>query len=544
MSLPVPLSVRLKTASRDVHITAEVEDLTFGSTSPGGYDTCTLTLHRPLNFLPGELTIFGRLYIYDAGGVVWEGRMQDPGRTAGTEGEVYQVAAVGGVAHTQDRTSPYIVIDRQIERWERIQLSTEHPKRETRIDEDSAGNPSIWLTAPTGTSWATNASASMHYPHIRRAGQKLGAYNCSGDCGKITAGTWKWRTVTRSPAGIGTVGRDLDMTTAGIAQSQQEVGDSFPDGDDQLEFRLQQTGGATQIPDDGIWAIFAFVYVQAKLMDKSGVEQGTAYNYGDGFNTADEVVQDLLGRFLPEYDGPNATVTAASYAIEQMAYPDGVTPAQVLDDLVGFEIGYTWHVWESNPANDLFTFEWLLWPTTVRYEADINDGFSAPASGNTLYNKARVRYVDERGKVRSVAVSTGVPALTDAGFNRTAFIDLGDQVSSSANATRAGQQFLLEHKNPVNAGRLTVARRIVDLQTGRMVDPWEIRAGSLIRVRGVESYPNALNTDGRDGLTIFKIAATSYTASEAAATLDLDAYAPSVSRALAALARRPLARRR
>jgi hypothetical protein len=527
-----------------VHITAELDDLQFGSTSPGGYDTCTLTLHRPLTFTPGELTLFARLYVYDVRGVVWEGRLQDPGRTAGSEGEVYQVAAVGGVAHTQDRTAPYIIIDRQLERWEKIQLSSEHPKREVRVDEDSLGNPSIWLTAPTGTSWATNASASMHYPHIRQAGQKLGAYNAAGDCGKITAGTWKWRTVTRSPGGTGTVGRDVDMTTAGIAASQQEVGDSFPIGDDQLEVRLQQVGGATQIPDDGIWCIFAHVYVQAMLMTKAGVERTTSYNYGDGFNTADEVVEDLLGRFLPEFDGPNATVTASPFAIEQMAYPDGVTPAQVLEDLVGFEAAYTWHVWESNPDNDNFRFEWVLWPTTVRYEADIIDGFSAPSSGNTVYNKVRVRYRDARGNVRSQGVGSPVQALTDAGFDRTGYVDLGDQISSQANALRAGLQFLEEHRQPVNAGRLTVARRIVDLQTGRMVNPWEIRAGNLIRVRGVDAYPDALNAAGRDGLTVFKIAATQYSAGDNAATLDLDSYAPSVARTLAYLSKNRLVRRR
>jgi hypothetical protein len=544
MSVPVPLSVRLKTSSRDVHITDEIDDFGYGSTSPGGYDTCNLTLHRPLTFTPGELAMFARLYVYDARGVVWEGRLQDPGRTAGSEGEVYQLVAVGGVAHTQDRTAPYIVIDRQLDRWEKIQLSTEHSKREVRVDEDSAGNPSIWLVAPTGTSWATNASASMHYPHIRQAGQKLGAYNCSGDCGKITAGTWKWRTVTRSPGGVGTVGRDVDMTTAGIVQSQQEVGDSFPDGDDQLEFRLQQTGGATQIPDDGIWAIWAFVYVAAKLMTKAGVEKGTSYNYGDGFVTADEVIEDLLGRFLPEFDGPNAVVTGSLFGIEQMAYPDGVTPAQVLEDLVGFESGYTWHVWESNPDNGNFRFEWVLWPTTVRYEADVVDGFSAPASGNTIYNKVRVRYRDARGNVRSQGVGSPVAELTAAGFDRTAFVDLGDQVSSQANALRAGLQFLQEHRSPTNAGRLTVARKIVDLQTGRMVNPWEIRAGSLIRVRGVDAYPDALNSAGRDGITVFKIAATQYSAADNAATLDLDSYAPSVARTLAYLANRPLIRRR
>jgi hypothetical protein len=544
VSIPVPLSVRLKTSTRDVHITAELDDLTFGSTSPGGYESCTLTLHRPLTFTPGELAIFGRLYVYDARGTVWEGRLQDPGRTAGSEGEVYQVAAIGGSAHTQDRTSPYIIIDTSFERLERRQFTSEHPKGEKTLDEDAIGNPALWLTAPTGTSWATSQHANMTYPHIRNAGQKLGAYVVSGDCGRTTSGTWRWQTVTRSPGGTGTIDRNVDLTTAGIAASFREVGASFPDGNDQLELRLQQVSGTAQTATDDTWCIFAHLSVTSKLMTKAGVELDSAYNYNNGFVTADEVVSDLLGRFLPEFDGANALVTAAPFGIEQMAYPDGVTPAQVLEDLLGFESGFTWHVWESNPDNDRFRFEWVTWPTAVRYEADVIDGFNAPASGNTLYNKVVVRYRDTRGNVRSQGATSAVPELTAAGFDRTAFVDLGDQVASQGNALRAGMEFLEQHKSPVNAGRLTIARRIVDLQTGRMVNPWEIRAGSLIRVRGVESYPDALNSDGRDGLTVFRIAATSYSAADNSVTCDLDSYAPSVARQLAYLATRPKNRRR
>jgi hypothetical protein len=544
VSIPVPLSVRLKTVHRDVHITAELEDLQFSSTSPGGYDTCTLTLHRSLAFTPGELDVFGRLYVYAPTGIVWEGRLQDPGRTAGGEGEVYQVAAIGGVAHLQDRTQPYIVTDASLERFELRQFTAEHPKREARVDEDSSGNPAIWLTAPTGTSWASNHQACMVYPHIRNAGMKLGAYTVSGDCGRTTAGIWRWRTVTRDPSGVGTVDRDVDFTTGGIAASQREVGDSFPDGDDQLELRMQQTNAATQTPNDDTWCIFAFFGVTAKLITKAGVERGSSYNYNDRYVMAEEVVEDVLGRLLPEYDGANATVTAGTHQIDQMAYPDGVTPAQVLEDVRALEVGFTYHVWESNPDNDKFRFEWVAWPTSVRYEADINEGFSAPASGNTIYNKCRIRYRDVRGNIRSTLRTRSVGTLTAAGFDRTAFLDLGDEASSLANAVRAGDQFLQEHQFAVNAGRLVVSRPIVDNVAGRMVAPYELRAGALIRVRGVESYPDALNRDGRDGLTIFKIAATSYSASDGTATLDLDAYAPSVSRALAALASRPPTRRR
>lgn len=541
----MPLSVRLRSATGvDRHITAEVDDLSFGSTSPGGYAECNLTLHRPLTFTPGELGMFARLYVYDARGVVWEGRLQDPGRTAGDDGEVYQVVAVGGVAHLQDRTQPYIIIDTNLDRLERRQASLEHAKGEKRVDEDANGTPALWLVVPTGTSWVNQATARMAYPHIRNAGQKLGAYTVSGDCGRNTTGNWRWQTVTRNPGGGGTIDRNVDFTTGGIAGSVREVGASFPDGDDQLEFHVQNVNASTLLGDDNTWAIFAHMSVTAKLVTKAGVELDSAYNYGNGFVVGSEVVEDLLGRLLPEYDGANAVVTVATYEIEQMAYPDGVTPAQVLEDVLGFEAAYTYHVWESNPDNDKFSFEFIQWPTTVRYEADIIDGFSAPTSGNTIFDKVNVRYRDARGNVRTQGTTQTVQALVDAGFSRTAFLDLGDRTSSSANALRAGQQFLEEHRNPVNAGRLTIARKIVDLATGRMVNPWEIRAGALIRVRGVDAYPDALNAGGRDGVAVFKIAATSYSAGDNAATLDLDSYAPSVARTLAYLASRPLVRPR
>ena len=365
MSLPVPLSVRLSTSTRDIHVTDQISDLSFSNTSPGGYDSCTLTLHRPLRFTPGEVALFARVYVYATTGVVWEGRLQDPGRTAGDAGEVFQLTAMGGQAHLQDRAAPYVIIDTSLERLESRTFTTEHPKAERRVDEDSLGNPSLWLVGPTGTSWVVNSTNTMVYPHIRNAGMKLGAYDVSGDCGKITAGTWKWQTGTRSPAGVGTIDRNVDMTTAGIAGSIRVVGTSFPDGDDQLELRLQQSGAATQVPDDGIWCIFAHFTVTAKIMDKTGTERSlaaTGFNYHDAFVYAHEVVEDLLGRLLPELDGDNAVVTTTTYEIDQLAYPDGVTPAKVLEDLLGFEQAFTWHVWESNSAG-LFRFEWVAWPT-------------------------------------------------------------------------------------------------------------------------------------------------------------------------------------
>jgi hypothetical protein len=80
-----------------------------------------------------------------------------------------------------------------------------------------------------------------------------------------------------------------------------------------------------------------------------------------------------------------------------------------------------------------------------------------------------------------------------------------------------------------------IARPIHDILAGRMVQPWEIRPGTLIRVRGILPRPDSLNATARDGLTVFRIVSVEFRASDAAAVLELDSYSTSVARALADL---------
>jgi hypothetical protein len=245
-------------------------------------------------------------------------------------------------------------------------------------------------------------------------------------------------------------------------------------------------------------------------------------------------VEDLLGRLLTEYDGANATVATNTYAIDQLAYPDGTTPAKVLDDLMLLEPGYFWQATDRNSAGK-YKFEWKAWPTTVRYEADVNDGYRSTGSADGLYNAVTVRWKDEGGKFRTTPRTQTVPELD---FTRSAYIDLGDEVSSSTNAVQAGDQLLAEHATAPNAGSLTVARPIYDRTRNTLVMPWEIEPGNLIRVRGIQPNPNSLNVTGRDGITVFQIVGKDYDTSSASATLELDSYSPTVARALAALSGR------
>jgi hypothetical protein len=559
MSLPVPLSIRLKTSTRDVHITDEVDDLVFGSTSPGGFDTATLSLHRPLRFMPAEVAQFGRLYVYDArnGNTVWEGRLQDPGRSAGTDGETYALAAVGGQAHLSDDTRMLYYVDTDPTHWAKTDPGgTRAAQVDQNSDANASGDPSLVLRIPQGTGVDGSIPSRVVAAHrgISAAGQKLARIAFSWDTGltsanlvlSLYAGTYGLGpadipfTTTFNIAG-GTVGRIVDPGAGSAAWSN---GRNWP----LLRFHYTVAGAAT-VNADSWWLEITNLVVRTMMYAADGTEitdysSATNLRYADNFVYADQVVADLLGRILTAtVDGATATIATTTHHIDHLAYPDGVTPAAVLEDMIGFEQGFTYHLWESNPATGKFRFEWVPWPTTVRYEADVVDGFDSPASGNSVYSRVAVRYRN-RGVTQVTFRTQTAPMLTAAGFDRTAYVDLGDEASSSANADRVGDQFLTEHQVPVNAGRLTVRAPILDIQAGRMVQPWEIRPGTLIRVKGIAPYPNSLNNAGRDGNTVFKVAATSYSSADATATLDLDSYAPSVARALASLVRKPTVRRR
>ena len=184
-----------------------------------------------------------------------------------------------------------------------------------------------------------------------------------------------------------------------------------------------------------------------------------------------------------------------------------------------------------------YQFSWTLWPTTVRYEATMEDGGNFPTTTTELYNKVLVRWYDRRGRSRSTTRTGTCPILDAAGITRQAVVDVSNELGSLSNAQRIGDNFLAAHKYPPNGGVLNVARPIRDLYTGRMVDPFEIEPAELIRVRGVESYPDALNASSNDGQTVFRIWAMQYADSTNTSNLELDTYPRDTAQALARLQR-------
>jgi len=540
MTLVVPLAIRLKTAKADVHVTKDIRDLTFRSVIPGGFAACQISLDRPLSLDPGEIQPYGDLYVYDGrnGSTIWQGRLEDPGRGAGRRGEVWTVTAVCPAAHARDRTVPLIYVDRDMTRWYRyFESPLSHPDLVERIQEDQGGNglAALHLQLPRNTEIVANQGGGREYRAIREAGQKLARIGYNWDAGQTNA-DWFTQLVTRTS---GTLAASAAHNTAGGSVGAIVI-TNFTNGDDLCEIRIFVNVAGT-VADDNGWSSITSAHVLAMRFNADGTEKTTGYTATTVL--ASDVVADLLGRLLNDYDGANASVAATSFAIDQLAYPDGVTPEQVLADLMRFDPGFYWAAWEEM-ASGKARFEWKAWPSTIRYEASAADGFDSPGSATELYNAVTVRWRDTDGAIKRTRRTQTVQALTDAGLTREAFIDLGDEIGSSANAVRAGDQFLAEHASAPNAGTLTVMTPLWDADRGRMVEPWEIMPGGLIRVRDVLPRVDALNATARDAVTVFRVVATEYNAQSNECRLALDSQPRTIEQFVAAQAGKQETRRR
>jgi hypothetical protein len=532
--LPVPLAVTLETARATRRITKLCGGVQFRTVVPGGFASATVQLQHPLILQPDEIAHFADLTVSDtrSGEVIWQGRVEDLNRVASGDGQIWELSAIGPSSHAQDRTAQYILVDTREDQWTPSPANAKNA--EVGTDSDANGTPVIKLGAPEGAVVTNAFNAEMYYDGLYIAGQVLGRTRFGWDGGRID-GDFLVRLITNTDLVGGTVVESVGLTTTGTVWQDVTVTD-IPAGQNVVYFRLDCATGKTVLPDT--WVI-AVPTVRARLKNKAGTDITTGYTLDTVYPY--EVVEDLLGRLLPLYDGTNAAVTQTFTAIDQLAYSDGATPAQVLEDLMTFEPGMYWAAWEKTAVNK-DRFEWRPWPLSPRYEATILDGFESPSSAAELYNSVTVRYVANQTRRRQVKRTQVVDVLTAAGITREGFIDLGDEVASSANAIAAGDAFLEEHKNPINAATLTIARPIFDREYGRHVSPWQIRPGHLIRVRGVQPEVDWLNT-ARNGQTIFRIVGVDGN-SDGSATLELDAFTPSMARHLTNLPRKRPTRKR
>lgn len=515
----------------DAAITQRVSGLEFRREANGGVQYVKLRLLAPLD--RNAVQAFQTIAIQDARNAetVATAQVADLGRSADPSGPSWDIAGFGPAQHASDQELPLIYITqdlssfRQVNRMQRKMAAGISTKPDNSADTSQDG---VLLNAPEGTTLATSDTVTMRFDAVRDAGMFLGKITISVDGGSNDA-NYSTKLLSSVDGSGGSVHYSATLSNAAVSGNTEVVGTDFTNGRNVFDLYLEYTGAGVTVANDSKWAHWYDLIVRTRLKDKDGTDLIPAtYTYANDYVLAHEVVKDLLGRCLPEFDGANAYVdTTATHQIDSLTYPDGVTPGQVLADLLALEPAFRWWVTAAGQ------FRWEPLPTAVRYEHTLDDGASMPASAQEVYNRCRVRYRDKRGRTRWTSeLSLTCPLLDDAGKVRSKMLDAGDEIATSAAATRLGNNFLAEHNVPANAGTITVARPIRDLETGRMVEPHEIEPGELIRVRGVESYPDALNADSNDGQTVFRIWSMTYNSDSHSAALELDTDSRTVANAL------------
>lgn len=515
-------------------ITKQISGLVIKSVSPGGFASVSFNLNRSLD--KSLLEQFTDVLVWDSstGEQVSGGRLMDQGRN---DDGTWSVACLGeGLASMQDRKTPTFYIDQMLENWVRTNRTTK--RMDFSITEypgnTSFDDPVLMMDTTDGQPIATSDYIQISNKIAVLCDQFIGGFGYRIRSGRTDA-DWDVRPRTYNSTFttfdsfttswvIGTGSRLVQTVNGGIVGVGRQIAACV---------WLYTGTGVT--PNASYWSAMRDPIIRAQIYAADGTLRTTGYT--NEYILPHEVATDWVVRYAPRLDAANGVIdTSSTTHIDQMTYLDGVHGMQLLDDVQQIDPAFRWHVWEQG-SNGKWPFYFTPLPTTVRYEATVADGFSAPSPTTEVWNRATVTGKTPGGRDVNLTVNSTVQALDDAGIIREDSIPLGTEIWSTANAASTANDYLADHAVPPNAGTLNIARKIQDNETGRWVAPHNIRPGSLIRVRGVQPTPDTLNATAPDGVTVFLIVSVEYNNDTGVATLELDEPTLTESRAIAKLAR-------
>ena len=522
MGVPIPLGVRLFNSDVDRHVTRDLRDLSFREVVNGGYASMTFSLDRPLHVTAPELALYTDADVYDlrTGKTAWNGWLEDQGQSADSNGVVYDVSAIGPSAHANEIKRPYILADASSGGWERRPPATPAVNfAKNGFVEIGSSESGLVTLIRIGVREGETVDASVNdkffiarYRRLIDAGMKLARAHFAVQTGFNNPTQWDMNIYTRqSFTGSGTQAATAGVDGTTLTLEANIVDGDFSNGANVVELSLVRRSGNTTISDENTDVTASRLLTAPGLMivalreDKSGNEITTGSTSYDDL-THQNIVEDLLGRMLPLYDGANATIGTSSitHSFRQFAYPDPITARQALEDVIAVHSDMYWAATDRQP-DGTYEFEWANYGTTPRYVISARDGYQAPLSAADVYNEAVVRYrLPSGGFGHSVRTNT-VSLLETAGRIRTVPVDVGDNLGESADDV--GDAQLAGHDTP-QGGTLVVARPVLNRDTGIIEEPWEIRPGCQVMIAET----------GR----IHTVIAKDYRVSAAAATLELD----------------------
>lgn len=488
----VTLSVAVETASGESYRWGPDEwdvfnipqSISFTTSMPGGFGTCTLSLPRRLDKEYPDLNLLDTIKILGPGNeIAWEGRVQGLPRSQQDTFSI-TVECVGWSAHLMDDTSfREIYRDIELGNWAEPSRARSEALGETKPTNGSSevkvdpttGLPSLRLHID-GT-WATGVIPRAEAWYDAGPSVLVGAiyYDFSGYNSVAFQLFWQSSTsdVTATEGSSDLYSSITGSGTAAPAAARRFFGwiwefETSPGGTDGKEY-----------------------FVDLRHLTVYGNHGLTLHGAEPeaGF-LASDVMANVISRAAPLLS--TAGIEPTSFPIPQLIFREATTAQAVIEAANAYHL-WEWGVWENK------TF-FLREPSSERlcWVARLSDGAELDLEGTQVadvYNGVYVQYSDPSGTTKTAAppgsgadtesellqdTSTTNPVNAHGIPKKWAQLSLS-QTATSASAVQLGQVFLGEKSLPQRRGNLTLTTTVRH-PTGGDRPAWEVRAGDYVRI--------------------------------------------------------------
>lgn len=529
-------------------------DLQFGSTAPGGFEALTCTIDWPDGWPPPDgLATASIAQVVDRrnGEVIWHGHVVDPGYTRTGTGASHHIAAQGFSTVLDTQAGALAYVDRDLGSW---LYAKDYPAGSAQMVDDLSlpQHPSDWVDQTTSViqqdiskgsalDASTPTHATMQYLPAKYGATHqdiiciLGTFDCTNSA--------DFRIKVRVVTQAGTVDTVMDRAYTSLSKDFRLFeGDGTWDITNARVAQLRwEYGGASDAAASRDyfvrWGNLAVVFRRNNRAGDPVTDPSTSVKCSD-------LVDDVIGRMLADDLLISADIAAPDTLVEHAVWWEGITARGVFDFVARLEPDFYWAVWEPQVIGGKARFEYVTWRTYPRYVIPPDSAtINLVGGADDLADVALVSYQTSNGVPASTVVRASVPELTAAGVSRTLMVDLtGEGTLSAASAAAKGLHALRTANLQRSSGSATVFGPVLDMRTGRMVEPWEIRAGWNVVLGGGQLRADgglAYSTTGsRDGRSTFRATAVTYSASSQTAEITLDGG----RRSLFNRVRRPLPR--
>lgn len=568
MSIPVPLGVRIYQVATglDQWVTRWVDDISFRSVIPGGFASANITLHNEGSDSWSRLAkLYNRVQICDlrTQEIAWEGRVDTARRQS--DSDTWELGCLGAMVAASDIKRPMFYIDSSVdsESWmpwdgnDYISSTSNEPSKSIQIE-------------PSAEVWFGRNGSFLTWQRAQSTDLYIGRFDIgyTGQGSHASLGSFR-TAVTVTELGDTNPQDNVDLTAwnSALIRKTNRIGTDFTSLVAQHLQVYLDMGSATVTTKAGeVYGQIVQPRVQVQRMDRNGVRLTTAADYPNDYLTVPQIIEDVVGRFLvggwdPPDDGtpypgqvrPDDIYidTSSTAQITHLAYWDGATAADILGDLMVAQPNVYWALWESDygtePGSQApgFRFEWATWPGNWGYLATSIDGLEEQPDGAGIYNYLFYQHADNvtwgftsgLGRVQNYWDGNNNQLLADAQLARATTVKAEEPQISSVAFNRAAGIISTEMNRTVNTGTLTVKRPIYLYDAGsngnsgasRMLDPWMVKPGKLIRITDLP--PRGMSNDLRpqpstpnpalDG-TVFRVVGTTYNSSDNSCVLELD----------------------